>query len=316
MRPASFPFWSKAGVANGSRICLNIAVKRCCLLPVILFACSAGLLAQTRSNDEIGEVFASDAAVRGSMIMASGGTRVLSGSQITAGFTPARLQLARGGYVRICPNTWLSVSGWSKRELLLAINSGALELQYHIDNLTDALVTPDFRIQVAGPADVHLAVQVDAAGNTCVRSRPQNTATAVMMESMGTGSYPIAPGTSVLFHHGRLTEISEPTEACGCPAPENPTQLAEDTPTTPAEGVAAPVPTPQPSAAHVVMESPFVYQGGAVDPELFQQAAKLSVRENDEFSRRLLPSVAPPPRAAHKGFFRRIGSAFKRLFAS
>jgi len=297
-------------------MCLNNAVKRSFLLPIVLCTCSAGLLAQARSNDEIGEVFASDAAVRGNMILATGGTRVLSGSQVTAGLTTARLQLTRGGYVRICPNTGLSVSGWSQRELLLAMNSGAVELHYRNNDLTDALVTPDFRIQFTGPADFHFAVKVDAAGNTCLRSLPQNTGSALVMESLGTGTYRIAPGAAVLFHRGRMSEISEPVESCGCGEPEHPVQVAEehsDAPQEPADERNNPRVPPQ---AHVAMEAPFVYTGEAADPELFQEAAKLSLREDDMLSRSMLPAVKPPQHAAKTGFFHRLGRAFKHLFTS
>jgi len=254
------------------------------------------------------------------LLVSGGGTRVLSGSQVTAGLTTARLQLARGGYARICPNTGLTISGWRNRELLLAMNSGAVELHYHNDHFADALVTPDFRIQLSGPADFHLAVQVDQAGNTCIHSLPTNTATAVILESMGTGSFKLEAGQSVLFAHGRLAETSEPTGPCGCPEAQQPVQVAEaEAPAPrPAEGASAPVPAPQPLAAHVVMEAPFVYKGDAVDPELFQKAAKLSVREDDPFYRGMLPRVTPPQKTTSGGggFFRRLGRAFKRIFAS
>jgi hypothetical protein len=302
-------------------MCLNSAVRRIWLAVLILCVCCAGMRAQTRANDEIGEVFASDAAVRGNMVLASGGgTRVLSGSQVTAGLTTARLQIARGGYARICPNTGLSISGWRNRELLLAMNSGAVELNYRNNQFVDALVTPDFRIQLSGPADVHLAVQVDAAGNTCIRSLAKNTVAPVIFESMGTGSFKLEAGQSVLFSHGHLTETSEPTAPCGCAEPEHPVQVAEETQPTapPAEGTAPPMLAPQPTAAHVVMEAPFVYKGDAMDPELFQKAAKLSVREDDPFYHSMLPKVTPPPKTSSGGggFFHRIGRVFKRIFAS
>ena len=90
----------------------------------------------------IGEVFSSDASVRGSVSFSGGGTRVLSGSQVMAGDVAALLKLERGGELRICPKTNLSVSADANgAALALGLNTGAMELDYELSGAVDALMT-------------------------------------------------------------------------------------------------------------------------------------------------------------------------------
>ena len=52
----------------------------------------AALSATGNAQAVIGEMFASDASVRGSVLFASGGTQIQSGSSLSAGEAPAVLQ--------------------------------------------------------------------------------------------------------------------------------------------------------------------------------------------------------------------------------
>src|SRR5512135_3006613 len=91
------------------------------------------LISIAQAQGPVGEVFASDASVQGSVTLAAaGGAQVMSGSQVSAGARPAILKLTRGGTVRICPNTVLTVtSSISGRSLLYSMNKGQIE--FHFD---------------------------------------------------------------------------------------------------------------------------------------------------------------------------------------
>jgi hypothetical protein len=185
-------------------------------LLAILFTSALG----ARAQSTVGEVFASDASVHGSVILAAGGTRVLSGSTVAAGAGAATLKLERGGEVRICPGTNLSVSASSSgRELALGFSTGAVELHYPLASSADSLQTPDFRLLLAGPGAFHLAVSGDARGNACVRTLPSNTASVIVSELMGDGTYQVKADEQVVFRRGHIADVSQDLPPdCGCPA--------------------------------------------------------------------------------------------------
>ena len=147
------------------------------------------------------------------------GSRVASGSSITAGDEIAILRLRRGGEVRVCPGTTVSVAtSQTGQDLMLGMSKGAMETHYGESETVDSVLTPDFRIVLPGPGEFNLAISADAKGNTCVGSLQGSTASAVVAELLGSGTYEVKPAQQVLFREGRLDSVETPPVACGCPA--------------------------------------------------------------------------------------------------
>jgi hypothetical protein len=214
------------------------------LIHRVLLLCAVSLPFATLrvcAQDVVGDVYASDASVHGSVVLAGDGTRVLSGSTVAAGLTAATVKLARGGSLRVCPGTNVALStAQSGRALALGFNSGAVELHYDLSSSADTLQTSDFRLLLAGPGTFHLAVSADRLGNTCVKPMAQNTSSVIVQELFGDATYQVKADESVVFRKGKVSDISRDVPPdCGCPAlPE--VKRAEAMPPTPTP--AAPVP--------------------------------------------------------------------------
>ena len=126
-------------------------------------ACLALSAAPACAQQDVGELFATDASVKGAVVLANSGTKVMSGSSISAGQQAATLKLERGGSMLICPNTSLAVTtSQNGRQLMFSMNTGNIEMDYTIGAASDNLLTPDFRLLMPGPARLHLAVRVNA----------------------------------------------------------------------------------------------------------------------------------------------------------
>jgi hypothetical protein len=272
------------------RLCLSAAVIAIATLLAI-----APPVAHGQQN--VGELFAADASVKGSVVLANSGTNVMSGSSISAGEQLATLKLERGGTMLICPNTSLAVTtSQNGRQLMFSMNAGNLEMDYPIGAASDNLLTPDFRLLLPGPGRLHLAVRVSAKGDTCVQSLSANSAAVVVSEGMGEESYQVKPNEAVIFNGGRISGAMPTRESCGCPAPP-PTQVAKTTPPPPPPTKAeAPKPDPAEPQTHMVVDAPFIYR--ASDPvDLTENVAHLKM-ESKPMS--FTPVVLPPPTTSAK----------------
>src|SRR5438309_5438306 len=95
----------------------KLANKMLNTLPKILLLLAVPLMAQAPAP--IGELFASEATPQGPALLAGAGMSVVSGSQLSAGKAAATLRLARGGEVKICPQSSLAVNTTGGNESLM-----------------------------------------------------------------------------------------------------------------------------------------------------------------------------------------------------
>jgi hypothetical protein len=161
-------------------------------------------------------------------------SRLATGSSVSAGAETAILHLERGGEVRVCANTTISVTASkSGGDLMLGMSTGSLEGHYAVGAAADSVVTPDFRLVLAGPGEFDYAMSVNSHGDTCIRTMPGNTAPVVVSELMGDGTYQVKPNEQVVFHGGQIsTHDADVPMNCGCAAPKPDMLRASENPQT------------------------------------------------------------------------------------
>jgi hypothetical protein len=276
--------------------------------------------------------------------------RFAAGSSLTAGSDTAVLRLSRGGEVRVCPGTTVSVTpSKSAKDLMLGMSTGALETHYALDASADTVLTPDFRILFAGPGEFHYAISTDSHGNTCVRTLKGNTSSVIVSELMGDRIYQVKPTEEAVFHSGRIDKVDTdvPLE-CGCPPQvpvirtstppmpipdsESPANTSLDSDVRKNDGrqmlssgpETQPLPPAQPNDVHIQVDAPLVFHAKkrpAVPSAPMDEAATLPVMESSARPVRLEAQVQLPPapapstqKAGHHGLLRRIKGFFAAIF--
>src|SRR5882757_9776000 len=253
----------------------------------ILFSALIFALAQAPvfAQVPIGQVQLTDASVRGSVVLANNGASIMSGAQITAGEKNSTLKLTRGGEVNVCSGSSITVTSSNNgRENLIALNSGAIETHYTLASNADTIMTPDFRLLLAGPGAFHFGITMTQRGDMCVQSLAGNASSIIVNEQLGESTHQVRPGEQVLFHNGHVDNAStNPGENCGCPKqippppvattgfkfPEEQSRgaaqaVASGGPAPNAPGVtpAADPPPPQAGQVHMQVDAPMVFRGG------------------------------------------------------
>jgi hypothetical protein len=294
-------------------------------------------------------------SVRASGPLALAANAASVGSSFTAGADTAVITLSSGGELRVCPGTTLSITpSQNKHNLLLGMNSGALEAHLQLDASSDTVMTPDFRVLLVGPGEFHYAFSADSQGNTCVRALPGNTASAIVTELMGDRTYQVRATDQLVFRGGQLdrVDMNVPLE-CGCPPPRQVTErAASDSPPNATAEVAPPamaqrmdspqgearmgsLPTgtpPQVPAAtpvsnemHVQISAPLVFRATGPPPAPVEdvRALPLDTRAHDLSTAALPPASAQSARAKGtgnsadnhpRGFFHKVGHFFASMF--
>lgn len=220
--------------------------------------------------------------------------------------------------MRICPGTNLTVnSSPNGKELMLAMSAGSLEGSYRLPAAADAVLTPDFRILISGPADVNVSVTANEKGDTCVRSRGDQSY-VIVSELMGDDFYRVRPNEQVVFRAGHAKDPQIGGDmVCGCPAPAALPEHAQNNPVpAPIKNAApnglaqqAPLPPPtpeqtrevaaainsepavaatanaaealppqsQPGQVEVQVDAPMIFHGNGATPDPTQTLARVHV---------------------------------------
>jgi hypothetical protein len=276
------------------------------------------------------------ATVTGALEVSQGKAIIVASGAVTSGAETTEVILPHRGVLRVCASTTVklaadsSVPAGEVPGLLMAMDHGALEMSlaasFAAGRNSDILLTPDFRILIAGPGAAEVKVRLGQHGDTCVDNTgvPSDRSSSlgwnaginapyVLVSSVfDGGAYRVQPGQRVMFQHGSLREVvDQEKEPCGCPPPVAP--QGNEFPLAQSEGL-APLPAPAPStttqnAAPAPLEEPLVYKGVDHAPQPAAEATPAASPAANS------PATKPAPKKK-PGFLGSIGRFFRRVFGA
>ena len=271
--------------------------------------------------------------------MNDGRAIIAASAAITSGAETTHVTLPYRGTLLVCASTTVKLAADSAGApagdvpgLLMAMDHGAVEMSFATSHNADTLLTPDFRILISGPGAAEVKVRLGPQGDTCVdntgdpsdrsSSLGWNTganAPYVLVSSVFDGGiYRVQPGQHVMFQHGSLHEVVDnEKEPCGCPpsAPkENEFPLAQSEGLSVTPKPAPALPNSNPATKEPV--APLVYNGGDHAPQIATIPESASIPPVDTIPAPAKPPAPKPPPAKKRGFFRKVGHFFGRIFGA
>jgi hypothetical protein len=268
---------------------------------IVLIGWLAWVVPMLAAQQPIGRTSATEVQVSGAVNISHGETLLGNGSEIKAGEQAVKIALERGGSLRLCSTSSVhlskdrSVADPESSALMMALDRGAIEVNYTVGKYSDVLLTPDLRILISGPGQADLRIRVNTRGDTCVDNHGAEAPYVTVSSQLEGGAYRVMPDQRVNFENGSLREVvdHEP-EPCGCPtvpvisvasagstgstaaAPGRPvggpSSTSADTafPIAESEGLASPptsrTPVVSPGETHAQVTVPLTYNGEASPP--------------------------------------------------
>jgi hypothetical protein len=260
--------------------------------------------------------------VTGAIEVSQGKAVIVASGAVTSGAETTEVVLPHRGVLRVCASTTVklaadsSVPAGEVPGLLIAMDHGAIEMSFAASlaagRNSDILLTPDFRILIAGPGAAEVKVRLGQHGDTCVDNAGMNAPYVLVSSVFDGGDYRVQPGQRVMFQHGSLHEVvDQEKEPCGCPPPVAP--QGNEFPLAQSEGL-APLPKPAPSAVNpngtpAQPIEPLVYKSADYASQPATEAAPAASASAN-------PPAQPPVTKKKPGFFSKIGRFFKRIFGA
>ena len=185
----------------------------------------------------------------GSLTVTGSRAAIGSSGSVTAGSRTARLTLPGRGHLSLCSTTRATFTldpahpAADHSGLMISLDHGAVETDFHTGQLSDVILTPDFRILISGPGDSAVQVRLADHGDTCVDNHGKHPP-YVTVTSLFTGqAYRVQPNQRVLFQHGSVSEVVDnESESCGCPPDSRPCPRRHPMPPSPASSTPRPPP--------------------------------------------------------------------------
>lgn len=279
---------------------------------VLALAFAAAGMAQSN----IGSVSTAGAQVQGSVSVSNGRATLQNSAVVSAGTTASEVALSRGGTVRVCGGSVAALSRSNATAagtpLLIALQRGAIEIQAKALR-SDAVLTPDLRVEFSGAAPLDLRLRVNPAGDTCVENLGKDAPILHVTEQFSGAGYLVKAGQRVLFEHGSVREVVDRQRfGCGCPKPGG----KDDFPEAVSAGMVQPtVPVAPAGETHVQVSTALNYNGntqtasGPPNPDGTLPTTSASATAPTA------PAIAPAASRQESGSpFSAIGRFFRHLF--